>query len=74
MSGSTIYLSAKPELSTSGGNPSVTGLSYSNLTLNDVASTAYKGDYSATSYKTNGVIAQSASFSVSSNTSDFSVA
>lgn len=74
VSGSTIYVSAKPTLSTSGSNPSVTGISYSNLTLNSVVSTSYAGDYSATSYTTNGVLAKSASFVVDAGTSSFAIA
>lgn len=67
VSGSTIYISGKGSCASEGGSVGTTGLSYINMDMRNMTAVASFGDYSATSYRTNGVIAVSNEFSISAN-------
>lgn len=63
-SGAVIYISSKGSCSWEGGSVNTTGLSSSYMDMTKMVLWANFGDYSATSYSTNGVIAVSDEFKV----------
>lgn len=74
VSGSTIYVSGKPTIKVNGSTiETASAMNSSNLTLNDITKEGSIGNYSSTSYKSNGVIGVSSTFTVKPGTSNFSV-
>lgn len=74
VSGSTIAISSRPVIKVNGSTIETEHTMHSsNLTLNDITTSGYIGDYSATSYRSNGVIGVSTTFTVKPGTTNFSV-